>query len=274
MKDLFKNRLFVVLLCVSLIIVTCAAVFNMKGVRVPFVENAVSVIIKPFQSAITYSVNGVSGFFGRFSDVGKLQKENAKLKDDINVLNEKLRKVQSYKDENDRLKELLELKQQSTDFEYTAASVIARDYGGWYESFTVNKGEADGVKMYNAVVTTEGLVGCVTEVGKNYARVLSIIDSTSSVGAEVSRTKEITMIDGDIELKPKGLCKLSNSTKKASVIPGDLLETSGLGDVYPKGILIGKVTEVDSDGHKGYTIIKPAVNFEKINEVLIITGEK
>ncbi len=274
MKDLFKNRLFVVLLCVSLVIVTCAAVFNTKGVGVPFVENAVSVIIKPFQSAITYSVNGVNGFFGRFSDVGKLQKENAKLKDDINVLNEKLRKVQSYKDENDRLKELLELKQQNTDFEYTAASVIARDYGGWYESFTVNKGEADGVKMYNAVVTTEGLVGCVTEVGKNYARVLSIIDSTSSVGAEVSRTKEITMIDGDIELMPKGLCKLSNSTKKASVIPGDLLETSGLGDVYPKGILIGKVTEVDSDGYKGYTIIKPAVNFEKINEVLIITGEK
>ena len=65
MKDLFKNRLFVVLLCVSLVIVTCAAVFNMKGVRVPFVENAVSVIIKPFQSAITYSVNGVNGFFGR-----------------------------------------------------------------------------------------------------------------------------------------------------------------------------------------------------------------
>ena len=274
MKDLFKNKLFLALLCVSLIIVVFAAVCNAKGVNVPFVENAVRTVIKPFQAAITYTVNGVSGFFGRFTDVGELQKENARLKDEINVLNEKLRKIQSYKEENERLNELLKLKESSTDFEYTAAAVISRDYGGWYKSFTVNKGSEDGISRYDAVVTTEGLVGCVTEVEKSYSRVLSIIDSTSSVGAEVSRTKEITMVDGDIDLMPKELCKLGSSTKKASVIPGDLLETSGLGDVYPKGILIGKVLKVDSEEYNGYTVIEPAVNFEKLNEVLIITGEK
>jgi len=152
--------------------------------------------------------------------------------------------------------------------------VISRDYGGWFETFTVNKGSKHGVKKYDTVVTTEGLVGNVTELGESYSRVISIIDSTSSVGAEISRTKEIVIIDGDINLMPKGLCKLSYASKQANVITGDLLETSGLGDVYPKGILIGKVLETTTDDNDDYILIEPAVDFEKINEVLIITGEK
>ena len=189
--------------------------------------------------------------------------------EEINLLNDKLRKYQDLKVDNERLQSLLDLKDSTGEFEYVAANVISRDYGGWYEAFTVNKGLMDGIEKYDTVVTTEGLVGNVAEVGEHYARVISIIDSTSSVGAEISRTKEIVIIDGDMNLMPKGLCKLSYASNQANVISGDLLETSGLGDIYPKGILIGKVIEIDE-----YILVEPSVDFNKISEVLIITGEK
>ncbi len=271
MRDIVRNKYIIILICVTVVIALCSAFYNEEAEKIPFIKNTVGIVIKPIQSVFTYSVNGVGGFFEKFEDVKKLQEENKKLKDEINNLNSELRKYADYKSDNERLQALLELKNNNGNFTYVAANVIARDYSGWYETVTINKGLGDGLKKYDAVVTSDGLVGNITEVGESYAKVLTIVDSTSSVGAEVSRTKDVVMVDGDVNLMSGGNCKLSYASQKAAIIEGDILETSGLGDVYPKGILIGKVSKISSAENEDIIIVEPAVDFGKLSEVLVIT---
>ncbi|MBO7208891.1 MAG: rod shape-determining protein MreC [Clostridia bacterium] len=271
MRDLFKNKFFITLIIVTVLFLVLAFVYNSDSVKAPFLKSVIGTVVKPVQSAFTYTTSGIKNFFGNFESIDKLQKENSELKDTINKLNDRLRKIEGMEAENQRLQSLLELKQSNGQFKYVAANIIYKDYGGWYESFTINKGADDGIKKNDAVVTSDGLVGCVTEVYNDRATVLSIIDSSSSVGATISRTKDNAIVDGDMNLKDKNQCKLSFSSKKSGIIVGDLVETSGLGDVYPKGILIGKVSEINDDGKE--IVISASVDFEKIFEVLVIVGE-
>lgn len=271
MRNVVRNKYIIILICVTLVIVLFSAFYNKDAEKVPFVENTIGVILKPFQSAITYTVNGVGGFFKKFEDVAKLQEENKQLREEIDALNAELRKYEDYKIENERLTSLLELKTNNQSFNYVAAKVIARDYSGWYETVTINKGLKDGIKKYDAVVTSQGLVGHITEVGEKYARIVTVVDSSSSVGAVVSRTKDIVMVDGDVKLMDEGKCKLSYAAKNSAVIEGDILETSGLGDIYPAGILIGKVSEITNKSSESLITVEPAVDFGKLSEVLVVT---
>lgn len=272
MRELFKNKYFITLIIITVVILILSVVYNSDSIKAPFLKSAIGTVIMPVQSAFTHTTNGIKNFFDNFESVEKLQKENKELNNTIHKLNDRIRKIEGLEIENQRLQNLLELKDSNGEFEYVAANIIYKDYGGWYESFTINKGSKDGISKNDAVVTSEGLVGCVTEVFDDRATVLSIIDSSSSVGAKISRTKENAIVDGDMNLTDKNQCKLSYSSKKAGIIVGDLVETSGLGDVFPGGILIGKVFEINQDGEE--IIISTAVDFEKIYEVLVIVGEK
>ena len=203
MRDLFKNKFFITLIIVTVLFLVLAFVYNSDSIKAPFLKSVIGTVVKPVQSAFTYTTSGIKNFFGNFESIDKLQKENSELKDTINKLNDRLRKIEGMEAENQRLQSLLELKQSNGQFKYVAANIIYKDYGGWYESFTINKGSDDGIKKNDAVVTSDGLVGCVTEVYNDRATVLSIIDSSSSVGATISRTKDNAIVDGDMNLKDK-----------------------------------------------------------------------
>lgn len=274
MKELFTNKYFILLLVVTIFLLIMTALFTIDRQSVTFGEDLVATVVTPFQSLFTSVSDGISNFFGYFKNIDKTKFENAVLSDEVNTLSNTVRQLEQYKLENERLRALLGLKERMTGFTFVSAEIIAKDTGNWYSSFTIDKGTKDGLAVRQAVVTSGGLVGHIYEIGTGYAKVLSIIDTNSSAGAIVSRTRDVAMVESDFELQQQGLCKMTYIGKSASVIPGDIIETSGLGGIYPKGLLIGKVREIkpESAAMSQYAVIEPSVDFERISEVLVITN--
>lgn len=234
--------------------------------------NAAGVVVSPVQNFFSSIGNSVGGFFEFIGNAREYKAENKELKDKTDQQAQQIRELESYKQENQRLRALLELKESHLDKDMVGCEVIAKDPGNWFDAFTIDKGKNYNIKKNDVVVTNNGLVGRISEVGNNWARVVTIIDTDSSVGAVMTRTQDIVIADGDMTLSDRGQCKLSSVTNAASLVVGDEVETSGLGGIYPKGILIGTVREVKSDtsGYSQYAIIDTAVDFERIREVLVI----
>lgn len=177
-----------------------------------------------------------------------------------------------YREENKSLREFSGVLEKNREFEYEFAQVIARDPENLFYTFTIDKGSSDGIERYDAVTTPDGLAGIVTEVGTTYAKVTSIIDEVSPIGAIISRTLDVAVLEDDVELGAKGYCRLSYLPGESSAAPGDVVLTSGLGDMFPAGIVIGKVLEVKQETHNisSYAIVEPAVDFSNIHYVMVI----
>ena len=168
---------------------------------------------------------------------------------------------------------MLEMRERTTEYKTEAAEVIAKEAGNWFNSFTVDKGTSHGISLYDPVITDKGLVGYVAEAGATYSKVVSIIDSTSSVAASVKRTGDSAVVEGDLKLQEKGECRMVYVNKDSVITTGDYLETSGMGGIYPKGIYIGKIKEISDDGTglSQQAIIEPGVDFDSVFEVFVIT---
>ena len=153
------------------------------------------------------------------------------------------------------------------------ARVIARDPGQWFDTFSVNRGTNDGVSVGMAVVTGDGLVGRIYEVGLNYAKVLTIIDSRSAVSCLIERTRDNGVMRGQITATSDSPeCYVNYVQNIANIVPGDTLITSGTDSLYPKGLVVGTVTAVSraTDTAGSYVIAMPSVDFQHIEEVLIL----
>lgn len=270
-----KKKLTVVVLSVTVIIfifmgvsfATLSATGNSQSGN-----NAVNVVLSPFQKLFS-AIGGKTGdFFGYLHDMKTYKEDNLALKDEVASLKRQNRELESYKLENDRLRSLLELKSTDLEGRLVTCEVIAKDPGNWFYVFTIDKGKNYGLNKDDAVVTNEGLVGRISEIGSTWAKVTTIIDTSSSVGATIERTQEIAIVDGDLTLGDSGKCRLDYIKSDLSLVVGDMIETSGLGGIYPKGVLIGTVSEIknDSSGYTRYAIIDTAVDFEKIRDVTVI----
>ncbi len=229
-------------------------------------------VLRPFQQFFSSVGHGVGGFFDYLGDMKNFQADNLELKDEVAELQAKVRELEGYKQENERLRELLNLQSAEGAPDMVACKVIAKDPGNWFNSFTINKGTEAGIGVDDTVISAKGLVGRVIDAGPGWAKVLSIIDVESSVGALLSRTQDFAIVDGDLALSDDGKCKLSYVTKGANIALGDSVVTSGLGGVYPEGLLIGTVAEIKTDslGYSQYAVLDTAVDFERVREVMVI----
>ena len=234
--------------------------------------NFAGVIAAPVQKFFSAVGSGIGGFFEFIGDMRGYKEQNLALLEETEKQAQQIRELESYQQENQRLRALLELKQNNADKDMVGCEVIAKEPGNWFNVFTIDKGKNCNIKKNDVVVTNSGLAGRITEVGSTWAKVVTIIDTDSSVGAMVSRTQDIAIVDGDLALSDRGQCRLSSVTNAASLVVGDEVETSGLGGIYPKGILIGTIKEVKSDpsGYTQYAIIDTAVDFERLREVMVI----
>lgn len=227
-------------------------------------ENFLGTVTRP----ITGFFNGIGNFFGNLGkdpETKVVKEENEKLRRDNIELDE-------LKAENDRLKGLLEYKEKNTVYEYQTAKISARSSNYWFNMFTISSGKSSGIVEGMPVVSSKGLVGKVSEVGATWSKVTSIIDSTSAVSAMVERTRDNGTIKSTLDTS-KGSYQLTleHLPTDSNVQPGDNIITSGLGGTYPKGILIGHVSEVEqqSDGSK-IVKIEPVTDFKKLEEIMII----
>ena len=267
-----KNKFKLIIAAIALVLIAVMAVTSSTGGRIPIVSNVVSFVVSPFQKAANGISGGVTDFFAMLRSNKNYARENQELKKQIAVLEDKIRRNDAYALENERLRALLELRDKDTAFEYVAGDVVASDLTNWSKTFTIDKGLVDGVSKDCAVVTSNGIVGYVSEVGRTWCKVVSIIDSSASAGATITRLNVNAVVSGDLALAAEGKCVMNYLTKDPNVEIGDYAVTSGIGGIYPQGLYIGKVVRLEDDasGLSQAAIIEPGVDFRDLSEVMII----
>ena len=230
-------------------------------------------IVVPLQDGM----NGIGKWFTNkadyFNSVKKLTKKNKELESQVNELTEENSLLAQNKYELERLRDLYQLDQDYSSYEKIAANVIGKDSGNWFDIFTINKGSKDGIKKDMNVISGGGLVGIVTDVGKDYAKVRAIIDDESSVSVSFANTSDTGIVSGDLKLMDDGVMNVTEVLKDAKVTEGDMVVTSKISDKFVPGILVGYVTNIKLDSSEltqsGQII--PVVDFKHIDEVLVIT---
>ncbi len=233
--------------------------------------------IVPLQNGI----NKVGGWFSdkeeEFHSLKAAEKANNKLQEQVNQLTMENNQLRQDRFELDRLRELYELDQKYSGYNKIAARVCGKDAGNWFSTFMIDKGSDDGIAVDMNVIAGSGLVGRVVSVGPNWATVRSIIDDAHNVSAMDLATQDMCIVSGSLEKMSDNLIVMSQlMDTDNNVTAGDQIVTSHISDKYLQGILIGYVVEVTEDSNKltksGY--ISPAVDFEHLEEVLVITNLK
>ena len=231
----------------------------------------------PMQKGISYVGRFMSDLSENFKTLEEMKKENKELQtkvDELTIDNTRLRQEQY---ELERLRDLYKLDQNYSDYEKIGAHVIANNGSNWFNDFTIDKGSNDGIKVDCNVLAGSGLVGIVTEVGPNYARVRSIIDDSSNISAMILSTSDTCIVRGDLKQMSDGRIrfeKLANNDNEIEV--GEQVVTSHVSSRFLQGLFIGYISEIEVDSNNltrsGY--ITPAVDFTKLQEVLVITTTK
>jgi rod shape-determining protein MreC len=235
---------------------------NTTGSVLSPVQNAASSVTRYIQDVIS----GAKNYFTISQNYEDAQRQITELQLQVSALEEEAI-------ENTRLKSLLDAKNEYDSLDPVYAKVISRNAGLWFDTFSINRGTADGVAVNMAVITGDGLVGRVYEVGLNYAKVLSIIDSRSAVACLIERTRDNGVMRGQItSSSTTSECYMYYLPAVNDVIPGDTVITSGVDTLFSKGIPVGTVTQVSrqTDSSDQYIVVEPAVDFQHIEEVLVL----
>ncbi|MDD4189220.1 MAG: rod shape-determining protein MreC [Eubacteriales bacterium] len=274
MRNLFKKKGFVLILVTVVLIMVIGIASSFKSTS-GFLGSIFSVPLTPVQKFFTSVGQKVDDFISFFKDPKAIKDENEALKIIVAQLQDENRELESLRNKNEELRNALNLKKLFADYVIIGANVIAKDPGNWFDVFKVDVGSRDKVQINQPVVSSAtGLVGRVLEVQLTSSKILAIIDEDSVVDGWIEKENGGSVrVSGDLSLTDSGLCNMDYIPLSVDVSVGDVIETSGLGGLYPKGIIIGTVAEIkNSDDEYGrYAIIKPAVDFKKLQEVFVLT---
>ena len=258
---------------ITIIILILIVIFSNGENNTSFFENAASNLVMPIQNGLTYLKNKISGNSTFFTDISNLQQENKKLKRKNSELEQSLRELENIKTQNETLKEYLNLTEKYGEYNTVPGYVINKDISNYSKTIVINLGSDDGVTENMTVIADQGLVGYVVSVTDTTAKVQTIVDTASSVSCVMSSNDESIVCKGTLD---------DSSSLRAMYIPtdsniaqGESIETSGLGGIYPKGIHVGTVKKVTNTQNltDRYAIVETAVDFDKLNTVLVITNQ-
>ncbi|MCI6165307.1 MAG: rod shape-determining protein MreC [Lachnospira sp.] len=239
-------------------------------------RNIVSMIVVPIQRGMNDLGLWVSDKYDTLQEITVVLDQNKTLKEQVDNLTEENNQLKQESYELERLRNLYELDEKYPGYTKVGARVIERSTDNWSSSFKIDKGKNDGIEVDMNVIASGGLVGIVSEVGNNYSIVKTITEDNSMVSGMLIDTNETCIVKGDIELMETGLIHLMYFKNGTVVRNGDKIVTSNISDKYLEGILIGYVKDVETDSNNltmsGYLV--PAVEFNNLQEVLIITEKK
>ena len=258
--------------CGSAVVSTLAS-----GVTSEPLAEAAGMIVVPFEK----SINGIGSWIGEinqtFQDKQDLIDKNQELQDAVDTLTEQNNILIQNQSELSRLQELYNLDEEYSSYPKVAARIISKDPGNWYDTFMINRGSNDGIRVDNNVIAGKGLVGIVTEVGPNWATVRAIIDDSSNVSAMTVGSDDTCVVEGELELIDEGKLRFSQLyDKDDKVTVGERVVTSNISDKYVEGLFIGYVSEIELDTNnltKTGTIVTP-VDFQHLKDVFVITVNK
>ena len=271
---MYKNKKRGIIgIVITIVILILLVVFTNSNVnQMSYIENICNIFVMPIQNGFTYLKNKLSGNDTFFADMDTLKQENESLKQKNSELEQSLRELEVIKSENETLKEYLNLKEKYQDYTTIPADVINRDISNYSSTIVINVGSDDGIKEDMTVIADSWLVGHVISVTSNTAKVQTIVDTATAVTSTISTTEDTIIVQGTLD--DKTTLKATFIPTDAVVLEGDSVETSGIGGIYPKGIHIGTIKEVINTSNitDRYAIVETAVNFNKLNTVLVITN--
>ena len=272
MKQFFKNKFFYIMTVLALLLTIVPSVFYSMGLTFVF-RDAVCGLLTPMQKVFNYATEAVDGFAAYFYKFDELVEENIALRERIAELEKQNYDAAELEERSAWMSNFLEMKSQHTDFKMLSASVTGRENGNYSKILTIDVGTGAGVTKNMPVVTSEGIVGRITELGYNWAKVTTIVEAQSAVGGYIERTEDAGICEGKFELSADGLCRMSYLPAEAEIAVGDRVLSTGYGSVYPRGLVIGYVETV---GINEFTrspdvTVKCAVDFSELTQVMIIT---
>ncbi len=269
---MYKNKKngIIGIITTIIILILIVIISNIKIEDFSHIGGALSSFVMPVQNGIAYIKNKISGDNTFFSDMATLKEENRTLKEKNSELEKSLRELEIIKSENETLKEYVNLKDKYTEYTTIPGYVINKSTSNYNNILVINIGENDGIKVGMPVIADEGLVGHVISVTGETAKIQTLIDTSSAVSSVLGTARDSAIVKGNLE--NMNMLKATYIPTSATLLEGDKVETSGLGGIYPKGITIGTVKRVIDTKNltNRYALIEPAVNFEKLETVLVI----
>jgi rod shape-determining protein MreC len=241
--------------------------------RISFVQNVTGIVESPLKRVLSSTVNAIDNLYGYIFEYDSLRAENESLRSQLAEAQESARDGISASEENVRLRQLLELREQHTDYVLESSKVVLWSSSNWASTFTISKGSSSGIELGDPVITEYGaVVGQITELGDNWATVSTLIDVDMSVGAFVGTSGSSGMVVGEFSLMRNKQAKLTYLADGAQIFVGDDVLTSGSGGAFPAGLVIGTLTAVQTEagGQIEYGIVEPQVDFDSLVQVFII----
>ena len=260
---------------VCIIIMLLSFTLNISGGPL---NAAAGYVFVPMQEGINKVGTWISDKAVNLKNLSDVMAENEDLQNQVDELTTELNTIKLEQYELDNLRELYNLDQKYPSYEKVAANVIGKNSGNWFNTFTIDKGSNDGIEVDMNVMAGSGLVGIVTDVGPNYAKVTSIINDTSKVSGMVTTTSDNLIVSGSLQkMNEDMVIEFNNLNDKDNEVSiNDPVVTSAVSYNYQQGILIGYISSIETDSNnltKSGTIT-PAVDFEHIEEVLVILNKK
>ena len=268
MKEYLKKNGIRLAVVLALLVVALSVAAGTSSGRAGFLTNAVGAVREPVRKAAASLSDWITGFAGYFGEYDALLQENAELRAE---LEETLGQPQAYSeeaDENARLRQALGLEQRGSEYTLESAKIVTWNASNWKSSFTISKGESSGIGYGDCVVTEYGaVVGTVSELGRGWATVSTVVDARCALGALVGVDRYAAQLQGDFVLMRRGEVYLSGYQAGAAIEPGDEVLTSGSEGVVPQGANIGTVSAVNDDGS---VVVAPAADLDSLVQVFVI----
>lgn len=272
MRHFFSNRIRAVLIISLLVAALLAVGSSLTGKNIP--NMLLQSVLMPLRSGANTVAGQAQQLYDYIFEYESIQSENAKLKEQLAQLQEDARAADSLIRENERLRDLLALKQAHEDYELVDGYIIARSSLDWVNTLTINRGTASGIAVGMCAITENGeVVGLVSEVGPNYAVIKTILDSSLQISATIASTGHSGMVTGGYATGQSHMLRMDYLPTAAQIRNGDEVVTAG-STVYPRNLILGHVVDagMTDNAIAKYAILEPAADIDTLEQIFILTS--
>ncbi len=269
---LIKSRFFLISLAVALLLSIVPGVLCAMG-QGSYIRSALVTVSTPFRWAFTKVGEGLSGFSLYFRTLEDLRDENEALRAELDGYKNLVYDAELIGEENDFLNSFLGIKEEHVDFLFEDATVIGRESTNYRTVYTLSKGSLHGIEVNMPIITEDGLVGHITEIGATWSKAVLLTETASAVGGFIERSGVLGVVEGTYELRTEGICQMIYIEPDSDIRVGDKVVSSGVGGVYPRGLIIGKITEIrmDEASRTLTATVEPAADLDSVSKLMIIT---
>lgn len=270
----YKNVATIAVLCLFFILLIG---FTSNREKNSIIEDGIAIPINGIQRVVYKISKSVGTGVDNLINYGEIKTKNEELESEINQLKSKIARLTTIEKDYEDLKKILDYRDTRDDYEFVVSEITARSGNGYFKGFRINRGTKDGIEKRMVAVTPDGLVGQVTSVGLNWAEVQTFANENIAVAGYIYETDEMNgIVRGYKDYENSILARIELPTLGSPMKVGDQVYTSGVGNIYPKGIKIGEIIEVYDNKGKvvKYGIIEPSVDVDKIDKLSIIIPKK